>query len=64
MVVVERSQVVKARSHVGMLRAERLFQSRQFPLVKRLGLRILALVIVERRLIVEARAHERVLRGP
>ena len=43
LVSVKLRQVVEARGHVGVLRAQRLFPDRQRPLVKGLGLRVLAL---------------------
>ena len=42
-----------------MLRAKGLFPDRQRPLVKGLGLRVLALVVVEPREVVEAGGHSR-----
>ena len=55
--VVEQSQVVQARGHIGMIRAERLLVNRQRALVQRLGLRVLALGEVEPSQVVAARGY-------
>ena len=60
---VEHRQVVEAGGHVGVLRAQGLFPDRQRPLVKGLGLRVLALGVVEHRQVVEAGGHVGVLRA-
>ncbi len=53
--VIKRRQVVEARGHVGVLRAQRLLPDRQPPLIEGLGIGVLALGAVELRQVVEAR---------
>jgi len=52
---IEFSQVLKARGHIGMVRAKGLLRDRQRALVERLGLRVLALGAVEQCEVVQAR---------
>ncbi len=60
---IQSRQVFKTRGYIGMVRAERLLGNRQRALEKRLGLRVLALVVVERSEIAQARAYKGMIRA-
>ena len=60
---VQPREVVQARGHIGMIRAEGLLPDRQGALVERLGLRVVALGVVQQREVVQAPGHIGMIRA-